>query len=288
MNSSRIRRAGTRTISLLLILAAIIMVGGCAHLARSTAAPKQYLWQVRDQFVALAVQDGGEHISANDHPARLSRSQIQGVLASLDLHEKGDDSATPVLTEYQLTVLSEQLQAGLAQAGSGDDVIFAIIGNHDSLHALAKRPMVTTGRVFVAGGKLHLILGMVHEDVGEFEDRRLKPFVPGARSAPSLQPSWRITSRSGDTMLYAPGRHDWLQFPLDRLEPFKNPTPHMEPAKTAPVLPAAEQAPPSTQVVVPAARSMEERLIILEGLKNKNLITTEEYQAKRKQILDGL
>jgi hypothetical protein len=37
-----------------------------------------------------------------------------------------------------------------------------------------------------------------------------------------------------------------------------------------------------------AARSVEERLTILNGLKAKGLVTDEEYAEKRKQILDDL
>lgn len=249
-----------------LLLAVLAMGAGGAG-----AADRRILWQGREQF--LAIEPHGLRGVANAHPAQFTTEQLRSVLGPLQVRPAPSESRTTLFTEDELTLLVEQLQRGLSQAGPMDDVTFAFIGLHP-LAGFLKEPRVTTGRVFVADGKLHVIFGLVHEAVRENEDRRLKPFKPGERTTPSPPPQWRISSPAADSAHSPPGREDWLQFPLAGLGPAAGgTTPPPAPA------PKAVAAPPM---------GIEERLTILEGLRKKNLISEEEYRDKRRRILDGL
>jgi len=174
-----------------------------------------------------------------------------------------------------IQVLAPHLQKALKQAAPGQDVVFAVLGLHNALYGLAKSPRVTTGRVFFKAGKLNLIVGLVQKDVNEREDRRLSPFTPGSRQK-QASGEWALLA---DTPLV---RGDWLVFSEDW---------------QAPVVPSAvvekKEAAVPAAAVQPAKRSEEirkpaERLIILKELKEKGLITEDEYRAKRQEILNGI
>ena len=137
-------------------------------------------------------------------------------------------------------------------------------------------PRVTTGRLFVRNGRLNLIVGLAQRDVNEREDRRLAPFTPGSRKTAAAG-EWQLhvpTEPTGYTMV----RHDWVTVatnwqPLPSAE-----SPPTVPSNHAPaVLKQREQS-----------RSLAERLTTLKELKNKGLITDEEYRSKRLQILNEL
>jgi hypothetical protein len=251
------------------------MPAGTAHPAR--------IWQLGDQFVVLEKQDRapGAPITDNAHPADISPQRFLAMLGSLEFRSSDDARPVPLFTAHELDVLSENISKGLAAAGPDEDVTFAVIGLHPSVGFL-KESGVTTGRVFFADRRLQLIIGQAHEPVRESDDRRLKPFLPGSRTV-AAPPSWRIVAAAGAKAGHTADRQDWLYFPLNAPEREAVSTPHPSADETvtghAPVVPP--QAPQ-------AARSSEERLIILEGLKNKGLITPEEYRSKRKEILDGL
>ncbi|MRR35367.1 SHOCT domain-containing protein [bacterium] len=86
-------------------------------------------------------------------------------------------------------------------------------------------------------------------------------------------------------------RADWIVF--DR---YSAPTPVAVPVQpvSSPAVPVAAPAVPVQEmpkrVERPAAqgRSLEERLILLNDLKQKGLITDEEFRAKRLKILDEI
>ncbi len=269
----------------LLLFAVVMTVCGCAHPPMVGDAPARFLWQSGDQFVALVPAEQQSDAVPNDHPVSLDRERLGAALASLQWQEEADAKPVPLFTDYEISVLAEQIGSGLAGAGAGDDLVFALVGNHPAFMGLARRPQVTTGRVFYAKGRVQLILGMVHEELGKNDDRRLQPFVPGARG--------RVSRLSG-TVIVPPGlgekrRADWLAV---------NPAaaaPKMPPGVATPTIdavplasPEPEKAKPPTPAADAAAKRIEERLLLLNGLKDKGLITDEEYRAKRREILNAL
>jgi len=241
------------------------------------AAERRELWQSRDQFVALERQEPAENglVAANDHPVEISLDRLTSIFGSIKVRLADSEKSGPLFTVPAIQVLVPHLQKALKLASPGQDVVFAVFGLHDALYGLAKSPRVTTGRVFFKAGKLNLIVGLVQKDVNEREDRRLSPFTPGSRQK-QASGEWTLLA---DTPLV---RGDWLAFSEDW---------------QALVVPSAvvekkEAAVPAT-TVQPAKRSEEirkpaERLIILKELKEKGLITEDEYRAKRQEILNGI
>ena len=281
---------GAALLLLLPAIAVLLLLSPGTSLAREG----KFLWQSRDQFVAIEKQDGAGTAEANDHPAKLSADRLRSMLASLEITETGKDKPLPVFNEPEREKLVELLREGLSQAGPGEDVTFAVIGQFPALMGLVRERKVTTGRVFYRNGELNIIFGMVHRDFSENEDRRLAPFVPGSRTRPA-ELGGKISAAAGE-----PGstmkREDWIVFSSASIGtspgmPGESATPAMKPEQ-------AERRPPETdttrkQESKPAepgkqGRTVEERLMLLNDLKNKKLITDEEYRAKRQEILNEL
>ena len=246
------------------------------------AGGKVSLWQSRDQFVTLEPQDPAADgvAPANDHPLELSAEQLSYLLGAIDLRSAKNEASEPLFTAKMLQLLAPYLQKGLSQAAPGQDVTFAVIGFHETLYGLGKQPKVTTGRLFSQGGKLCLIVGIAQQDVDDRDDRRLKPFTPGARRKPVTSGAWTLVPHGGQ-QVFTQKRADWVEFGKESL--------------AAPVPPpVAERKPTASQpfLDIPQGRAVErspaDRLTTLNDLKNKGLISDEEYRAKRLEILNGL
>lgn len=255
----------------------------------SVAGSRNTLWQSREQFTALETQEnsGGKQPAPNSHPVTISRDQLVSMLSSLDVRPSAGEPVSPLFTSESLDVLVPQLQTALQQATPGEDVTFAVIGLYRSLMGLAKSPKVTTGRLFVQDGRVNVIFGLIQQDVNERVDRRLEPFTPGTRTAP-LPGEWRLLPPAGLPVELV--RKDWVVFGTGWLPP---------------VAPVVETAPPdvaikpSTAVAPvperrglqpqgPDRRSPADRLMILNDLRGKGLISDEEYRTKRQSILNEL
>lgn len=279
--------------SLAMVLLVAVCLGGCASVKAggADAGPGKTVWKVREQFVEVVPQERGGNapVAANEHPPEVSSGEIRRLLASAAVTMPGAEAPVPLFSEQALKVLEEAGVKALRQAGPDEDVIFAVFGYYSALEGFLKETRVTTGRMFYQDGRLNLILGIVHRDVMDNEDRRLNPFVPGSRLKPSAIEG-RITAAAGG-LPFATKRPDWLVF-----SPYRDAPPVAEAVQPLPEPAAPAVAPPAPirdttkKAERPAGqpRSLEERLIILNGLKSKGLITDDEYRQKKLQLLDEL
>lgn len=253
-------------------LLVLLMLSSITH-----ASDVRYLWQSRDQFVALERQDitASGPAQPNDHPAELTLDRLTAILSSIDMRPADGDKQGPLFTRPAVEALAPYLRQGLQQASPSQDVTFAVIGLHTALYGLAKSPKVTTGRVFYKAGRLNIIVGLVQQEVRDRDDRRLFPFTPGTRQKSSTG-EWTLVTNISLV------RRDWMAFGDEWRTPAVS-TPGTEqrlpPAQTA-------SAPPEKQNS--DTRNPAERLSTLKELKDKGLITEEEYRGKRLEIMNTL
>lgn len=267
-------RGSIRLCSVVSALLVVLMISFTCQ-----ASDGRQLWQSRDQFVALERQDAGS-AQANDHPVEIAPDRLAAILASIELSSEDSDKPEQLITSQSLEVLVPQMVQGFKKAAPGEDVTFAVIGLHKSLFGFAKSPKVTTGRAFYRGGRLNIIFGLAQKDVNEREDRRLAPFTPGSRQK-AAEGGWKLLPQPGQKG-YSLARKDWVTFSDEWRVPVVQ-------------IPVAVQNVPSAQAA-PAqpvkqnidTRKPAERLIILNELKDKGLISDEEYRGKRMEILNGL
>ncbi|HEX2769336.1 MAG TPA: SHOCT domain-containing protein, partial [Geobacteraceae bacterium] len=139
------------------------------------------------------------------------------------------------------------------------------------------------------------------EIMGVPEDRRLNPLLTGSRAGTAGKVEGVLLPKPGGE-IFAKLRSDWIAFAVKGSE-----TPY-----TAPAARQDSGAAPGARTVTPAAvpdtgvagqdlrpvyrekpapaakKGIEERLMILNDLRNKKLITDEEYRTKRMDILNDL
>jgi len=286
------------------------------------------IWNSRESNVRIVKQDvirGGTYLQ-NDQPIMLDYGQIRTALAALEVKLSGGDKTIPVFTGAELDTLCPKLSEGLSLAGPDQDVTFVIVGLRKALYGLAKQRKVTTGRVFYREGKLNIIFGkmvadLVHEgstiehDYQAMNDYRLSSLVPGSRIRP-VSHSWSLEEVS-DMEFHSEGglkRSDWVVLDLAAMAAYEalgtkpaktgkitSETPAAAPESATTTQEAGQTQSPTYQVPTyqppvvtqgpqagKASKSIEERLRILNDLKNKKLITDEEYKAKRANILNDL
>ena len=177
------------------------------------------LWESGLQYAKIVDRDIASVV--NEHPSLITDDELRTVLSSLYITQKSfisKNKEVPLLSSAELSVLSIAIANGLSQAQPEEDITFVSIGSHKGM--IAKEQKTTTGRVFISGGRLNIVFGLVHEiykkkDIatGQEIDRRIHPLSPGTRKSEANMPI-RIALDSGQAYYQDPKtgkeRVDWL------------------------------------------------------------------------------
>ena len=307
----------TTTLYGCIILTAVLALSlaGCgANLLKNEEAHvKSVIWQQHDQFVRIESQDRDSiMVSDNDHPAKLSANLIRKTLGSLEVQFEGEDNPVPVFSPEELEILGEAVSKGLALAGPDEDITFAIAGIHQGQTTRG----ISTCRLFVNNDRLNLIIGTLHEKHTENMDGSRHALVPGSRKYTPHTINWTIAPRIG--MKYKTNgaltsdvvtRYDWL---------ILNPTPdtfreaaqiwedsaqfESEQQKIQQKIHKMEQSIEQMKqnsmtgapIAAPAPagpmelNKIEQRLQVLQQLKDKGLINDDDFRSKKQDILDSI
>jgi hypothetical protein len=223
-----------------------------------------------------------------DHPVTLSSEQVGKILAAVGIEEfsffKWRDESV-LLAAEDAAQLAPKLADGLRKARADQWVYFSVRNTPKRMTFGAVR--FSDGIAFVKEGKLNLVFDniayvenvdtmpsrMDPRDAKTSENVRLTAKAPEVRGGPpALVPGDRWLGRE---------RTNWLVFDLS---PAGTP-PEPQPVAVTPAVPPV-MAPPPTPAAAPA--DPEERLRRLKDLRDKGLITADEYEKKRQEILKGL
>ncbi len=253
------------------------------QVSRDTAAARTVAMVHQGIFNYVRIERAEDGAAPNLHPLDITEEDLARMLATVRLGTK------PLLNKDDLEEVVSHLAAALGRATAQQDVSFAVAGKHSAFGLLSARD-VTTGRLFNTAAGLQLIVGLAHKP---FEDQfraggPLIPFEPGRRAAPLAEPVALKLATSAGTL----PRADWAVLRPGTLAQVQTPGQVQAPppaAKAAP--PAAAVSPPPAAPATPAEarfREISERLKTLERLRDAGLITPQEYEQKRKQIVEGL
>jgi hypothetical protein len=287
-------------------LLALIVIG-CAHHQKASVQDKQdgkTLWEHRYQYVRLVPQDHcqGAQVIANSHPQDLD-GRLRPALASLRIDLPDLEKTAPVFTRSELEQATGPLLQAFRMAAPDEDVAIAIEGAHPGNYGFHRS--IITARLFIQNGdELHVIFGKLHDAVDDYDspwhaeptDYRIKPFEPGSRCQKAGKEFPAIIASPGVQFQQQEGtaRKNWLAISLSAPpQPTQAPMPMAMPPATQPPTVTAPPAVHGTEAVMPKAteplqKSLEEKLQILKNLKDKGLISDQEYQEKKKEILDSL
>lgn len=259
------------------------------------------IWKSLDEFVVLAPQDAlaGDATPRNDEPIVIEPAKLAAALAKLRVHEgKGVPETIPVFESDAARRLAGPLSTALERATADQDVLFAIDMSQRAA-LLGSKPVSVAGRAFYQNQRLQLIIGELHVSTipPEYKnypigypkpDRRLHPHQTGERAKEAHYDPAAAFETGDDVSLsvqHGKVRSDWLVLNVAALAAGELPaaaptTVSMGNATT----PSAGAAKPSGS----ASPSIEERLLRLKRLREQDLITDEEYERKRNEILDQL
>ena len=268
--------------------------GQPVHIMKDSAADRvvRIVYQRELSFVRIEQREPGAAL--NEHPFPISAEALRVLLARVQL--PGEKEA--LWNAQELDEIAPPLASALAQASAEQDVSFSTAGQHGLLGPLAPK-LNTTARIFRRDGQLQLIVGVVRQDIGSaFRGSGvLGPIEMGKRAAPV---------KSGTQLGIAPEfgrlqRGDWVVLGLDAAAPAAAAVPPLPAVPAVPAAPAAGWGAPPAGVpaaapVPPAppadaeaiARSVGERLKALQKLRDAGLVTEQEYQEKRREILKTL
>lgn len=254
--------------------------------AAQTSAPGRRHWQLAE-FTELRLLAREVGAPLNDHPQAIPAAVIREWLQSVVL-QRGSQRE-PLFGDDELSSLPPVIADALAVAAPQDDLLLLSTSRRDG--GLLGTPYGLTARLFVQGGALQLMVNDARLDFyNQYRGARILPeFRFGSRSAASPV---QLSSPKGRGV-----RGDWLAFTLQAPAVSTGTSAAVSAPQAAPPAVAAPAA-ASTTVQPPAPASagrdarfyeeQEQRLRSLKRLREQNLITEDEYQAKRREILQGL
>lgn len=248
--------------------------------AKDAGPPSPFVSQSKSGYVRLEPIESGA--APNDQPISFTATQIRAVLAMLRTSQDNE----PLFNEDELNEVAAPIATALSKASAREDVAFAVAGKHGALAAITQSA-VTSGRVFYKNGALNFIFGEMRSkasdqlaSTGFLGSFVLRDFPAGSRSSASRSAE---VGAGGSVTYAANNRHDWVQIAAQGVPP---------PAAVvrAPAAPPGAQTQPGAPAVSPDAAGLdiERRLTVLKGLRDKGLITEQEYDDKRKDILKSL
>jgi hypothetical protein len=255
-----------------------VAIAGCSS-SREFMDDRGYLplWQ-GERFGWVRLVNAEPEAEVLAHPASISESGLRERLSGLRLIAGGTVDGVPLIGEAGAEDVAGPIARGLGQADPEQEVVFAVTGRYGRLGVVSE-PTATTGRVFVRDDRLELIIGQARaEFLGRLRIAGVEPeFVPGQR-AQRVERGWRLDCAAAGGIQR---RADWCSFPIGDAG-----------ATPAPSAPAATGDAPA---VTPDAATPEsssptavERLRTLKRLLDEGLITPEDYEAKKQEILDAL
>jgi hypothetical protein len=264
------------------------LLGKSSATTEQQAAPGQRLWRLAE-FTRIELVPREAGAVENQQPAQIPPDALRQQLMRVQSVAQGG-GRQPLFGADELAALIGPLAQALSRAGPGDDVLLLSSSRRDE--GLLFPAKAITARLFVQGDGLQLI---VHDARLDFYDK-----YRGTNAAPQF--TFGSRSSAGGATLESAGasnrRSDWLSIPMRAEASVASPaatpaavTPAPMPAAATPTpMPTAATAtptapPPKTQ---DGADSIERRLETLKRLRDRGLISEDEYQQKRKEILQSL
>ena len=254
------------------------------------ASSTQREWRI-DEFTWVKLVDKEASTPANQHPATIDASALATQLAAVQTSAR--DGTEALFAEEELSGFVPVVARALSLAKPADDVLLLSTARRGGRLAAATG---ITARLFVQGDALNLVVNDTRlAFINDYRNSRMQPkFVYGSR-VHEAKASLRSASAPSK-------RGDWVAIPVAGLMASSSAiaattqaAPPAAGARPAPVA-AAAVAPATVAPVTPAApdsraaigEEIEQRLTTLKRLRDKNLISEEEYQQKRREVLQKL
>ena len=285
------------------------------------AQADEVLWQSGSNlYIKLTDQDQSkqEATPPNQHPVQLNSSQVSSALEGIEAWSGGGffkkKKLKTLFSLQQSRLLGQYISAGLSKARPDQDIVF-VLGRSEKKYVVIQNRGYTGGRVFYLDGKLHIIIGDYDNEGDRFKETvykshgvtDIKQYFKHGRRAKASGFKGSIVVRAGVTP-HTDGkkaRRDWLEVDLEQaasvyLAEKKEQAPQETVTSEAIQAEAARMARERREMRLElakmrkemksstggkSAQTIEQRLTTLQELRDKELISFEEYEQKREQLL---
>ncbi len=290
----------------------------------STVQADHVLWKSGvNLYIKLVKQDKSRRADTppNQHPVALNAEQITQALQSLQVYYGSgffaDDKPGALLSIQQCRLLGQYLSAGLRTARANQDIVF-VLARLERKYLLVRNTKFTGGRAFYLDGRLQLIIGDYDSQGDRFKERAqqsagvtdVKQYFKVGRRARKSDFKGEIIASDGVSVHQEGGskeRNDWITIdvPVAAAAYLAEQASEIaeDPAQALVQAEAARLARERRALRLEMARmrkemqqagggqqpaSVEQRLLTLKALLDKQLISTEEYQRRRREILSDI
>lgn len=279
-------------------------------------------------YIRLTDQDESKKAATppNQHPVQLNAEQVTGALEGIEAWSGGGlfkkKELDKLFSLQQARLLGQHIATGLSRARPDQDIVF-VLARSEKKYVVVRNTWYTGGRVFYLDGKLHLVIGDYNNEGDRFKETvekshgvtETRQYFKHGRRAKSVGFKGSIVARAG-VVPHVDGkkaRKDWIEIDLEQAssaylaEKRANEAPQetttgaamraeaarlaqerremrLEMAKMRKEMQSSQSSPGGGQ----AARTLEQRLMTLKELHDKELISHEEYEQKRAEILGDL
>lgn len=272
----------------------------------SVFATGAVIWEAGNNVFFKYADPDKSRFGNNDHPVELNAEEISTVLGLLKIRGKDDHGSgkkpKPVFPIQQADMLGRYLAKGLENAKPDQDIVFALEKSGTRLLGLKRDRFFVAGRAFYKDHKLNVIIGDYDRPRDEGYEAAYDPthvgivrynFDHGSRSKSSKGFKKAIVKVDGveNKQLEKTQRGNWLVIDVKAAsEADARMTSLRKQEEMAKKREELRETLGSDETGRPksATRSLEERFITLKRLRDKGLITDEEYAQKRKQMLNDL
>lgn len=273
------------------------------------------------QYLKYAEQDKSNQ-GSNDHPVELEAKDITNALESVEYTIKTllrSESLENLFSRHQANLLGKELAKGLKNARPNQDIIFAMGGSQSKLLLLTRKTF-TAGRIFYKEGELNIIFGEYNKERNDAFEKEVNKsgkdavafsYHHGFRTKRSNIFKGKLEEGPGveNKKLGKSVRTDWFVIDVEvaskayiaKVNERQNPSANRDASFE---IEAAKLAKERRQMRAEMARmrkdmqeantgtaskkSLEERINTLDELRKGELITQEEYDIKRKEILNDI
>ena len=308
----------TTVLYLLLFYAGVMR----ADLLPDFGANDEVLWKSGSNlYIRLTDQDQSKKdvTPPNQHPVQLDAGRITSALEGIEAWAGGGffkkKKLGKLFSLQQARLLGQYVSAGLSRARSDQDIVF-VLSRSEQRYLVLRNTGYTGGRVFYLNGKLHLIIGDYDNEGDRFKETayrshgvtEVRQYFQHGRRAKSSGFKGSIVAGAGVEPHKDGGktRRDWIEIELERAaaaylaEKASQTAPQQTETSTAMQAEAARLARERREMRLEMAKmrkemqssnaaassqTVEQRLLTLQELRDKELISAEEYRQKREEIL---
>ena len=296
-----------------------------ADLLPNFGANDEDLWKSgANLYIRLTDQDQSKKdvTPPNQHPVQLNAGQVTSALEGLEAWSGGGffkkKKLNSLFSLQQARLLGQFISVGLSRARPDQDVVF-VLARSEKKYMVIQNRGYTGGRAFYLDGRLHLIIGDYDSEGDRFKETvekshgvtDVKQYFKHGRRSKSVGFKGSIVAMAG-VVPHRDGkktRRDWIEIDLEQtatvyLAQKAEQAPEETATSAAMQAEAARMARERREMRLEMAKmrkemqsspggnnsgqTVEQRLMTLKELRDKELISPEEYQQKRKEILGDI